>query len=332
MVTGLLTAPRSEPHRFRIRSARGATAGHRCSVAGPLPARAAGSRESTRRGSARNRTGGALEPGSRGGPDRTAKESAVSTVRRRTPHATPSAGPVFDCRRGRRPSAAFFALQFMAESDQRTVTRSRDTRPAGKRGDPGPGTRHDTRRRRWERRRARSPDAGGGRRRPAGRRKSSGESDTGREDRDRPGPLRVHDPGNQFRRELPGRREARESPNGRIRGTFGEKHIRIYFRIPYRRHLFGHLPLFTARSGTRPRAFDLPSIRGRKRPDRLKGGSARKMFARRIYARRQWSPEIVGRQRCLYAHRNMCERSRDCAENPARSALDSAPAVKILNE
>jgi hypothetical protein len=85
-------------------------------------------------------------------------------------------------------------------------------------------------------------------------------------------------------------------------------------------------------SGTRPRAFDRPSIRGRKLPDRSKGSTARRIFARRIYARRRWPPEIVGRQRCLYAHRNMCGRSLEYAENPARSALDSAPAVKILEE
>ena len=84
--------------------------------------------------------------------------------------------------------------------------------------------------------------------------------------------------------------------------------------------------------GTRPRAFERPSIRGRKPSDRLKGSTARRIFARRIYARRRWSPEIIGRQRCLYAHRTMCGRSLHRAENPARSALDSAPAVKILNE
>lgn len=63
-------------------------------------------------------------------------------MRRRTPHATPSAGPVFGCRRGREPSATFCVLQLRVDPDQRTVTRSRDTRPAGKRR-PGPGRRHD---------------------------------------------------------------------------------------------------------------------------------------------------------------------------------------------
>jgi hypothetical protein len=43
-------------------------------------------------------------------------------------------------------------------------------------------------------------------------------------------------------------------------------------------------------------------------------------------------PETFARQRCHYAHRVMCGRSRDVGENHARSTPDSSPTVQILSE
>ena len=240
---------------------------------------------------------------------RTARASAVSAVRRRTPHATPSAGHVFGCRRGREPSATFCNLQLRVDPDQKTVTRSRDTWPAGKRR-PGPGTRHDGLSAGGRDHRVPSPVACHGEPRCGGIHPS--ETNTRRPGpHTRRDPLQSHGSAKRSRRGLPGRPGARRSPNGKIRGMLGEKYIRTHHHIPPPSPSFPRLRAGPAAFGEL--APERPAARGtaaachhwRIRPvftvSTSPPADSRSVTslplagisARRIRARREQSPEIV---------------------------------------